>query len=286
MPEMKHAIIAWERTPTNVALARAADWLLINPVRALKVLRSGDVALARLDVRQTLDGIEVGMEALGELSARGVTILNDPSVLLSTHDKLLTARLLEGAGIPHPTTRLVTAVSPVREWAGPVVVKPRFGSWGNHVVRCDSEVELGLHLDSITDYRWFQSGGAIVQELVPPSGFDLRLVVARGRVVGAVNRVCAAGEWRTNVALGAERVPATPSAGASRLALDAAAVVNGSFVGVDLLPVEDGGWIVLEINGAVELTDEYSFVGDVFAAAAEALSDHRATPSPRVRSIA
>ena len=108
--DMKHAIIAWERTPTNVALARAADWLLLNPVRALKVLRPGDVALARLDVRRTLDGIEVGMEALGELSARGVTILNDPSVLLSTHDKLLTARLLDGAGIAHPETRLVTAV--------------------------------------------------------------------------------------------------------------------------------------------------------------------------------
>ena len=60
------------------------------------------------------------MEALGELSARGVTILNDPSVLLSTHDKLLTARLLNGAGIAHPGTRLVTAVSPVREWVGPV----------------------------------------------------------------------------------------------------------------------------------------------------------------------
>ena len=38
---MRHAIIAWERTSTNVALARAADWLLLNPVRALKVLRPG-----------------------------------------------------------------------------------------------------------------------------------------------------------------------------------------------------------------------------------------------------
>ncbi len=286
MTEMKHAIIAWERTPTNVALARAADWLLINPVRALKVLRRGDVALARLDVRQTLDGVEVGMEALGELSARGVTILNDPSVLLSTHDKLLTARLLNGAGIAHPETRLVTAVSPVREWVGPVVVKPRFGSWGNHVTRCDSEADLRSHLEAIAKYRWFRSCGAIVQSLVPPSGFDLRLVVARGRVVGAVTRVCAEGEWRTNVALGAQRVPTTPSACAVRLALEAAAAVNGSFVGVDLLPDEADGWIVLEVNGAVELTDDYSFAGDVFSAAAEALSDHRETPAARVRSFA
>lgn len=286
MPEMKHAIIAWERTPTNVALARAADWLLLNPVRALKILRSGDVALARLDVRQTLDGIEVGMEALGELSARGVTILNDPSVLLSTHDKLLTARLLEGAGIPHPATRLVTALSPAHPWTKPLVVKPRFGSWGAHVTRCDGEEEFRSHLETIVGYRWFKSCGAIVQELVPTRGFDLRLVVARGRVVGAVTRVCAEGEWRTNIALGASRVPTTPSVGAVRLALEAAAVVNGSFVGVDLLPTEDGGWIVLEINGAVELTDDYSFVGDVFAAAAEALSDQRGSVAPRLRSIA
>jgi RimK family alpha-L-glutamate ligase len=278
---MRHAIIAWERTPTNVALARAADWLLLNPVRALKVLRSGDVALARLDVRRTLDGVEVGMEALGELSARGVTILNDPSVLLSTHDKLLTARLLDGAGIVHPETRLVTAAGSAPDWAGPVVLKPRFGSWGLHVTRCDSEDELRRQLDAIAEHRWFRSCGAIVQSLVPPSGFDVRLVVARRRVVGAVRRISAEGEWRTNVALGARRVPTTPPAEAIRLAVDAAGAVNGSLVGVDLLPGSDGGWVVLEVNGAVEFTTDYSFAGDVFAAAAEALAD-RLEEEPRL----
>ena len=283
---MRHAIIAWERTPTNVALARAADWLLLNPVRALKVLRSGDVALARLDVRRTLDGIEVGMEALGELSARGVTILNDPSVLLSTHDKLLTARLLDGAGIVHPETRLVTAAGPAPEWAAPVVLKPRFGSWGLHVARCDSEEELRRQLDAIAEHRWFRSGGALVQTLVPPSGFDLRLVVARRRVVGAVLRVSAEGEWRTNIALGARRVPTTPPAEAIRLAIDAATAVNGSLVGVDLLPGRDGGWVVLEVNGAVEFTTEYSFAGDVFAAAAEALAGRFEEETRLVRALA
>ena len=268
---MRHAVIAWERTPTNVMLARAGDWLLVDPVRALKVLRPGDVALARLDVRPTLDGIQVGMEALGELSARGVTILNDPSTLLSTHDKLLTARLLAGAGIAHPETRLLTSVTAAREWSGPVVVKPRFGSWGSYVERCDSQEELTRHIASIQDHRWFRSSGALLQSLVPPSGFDLRLVVARQRVVGAVLRVSADGEWRTNVALGAHRVATTPPADAIRLAIEAAAAVTGSLVGVALLP-EGSGWVVLEVNGAVEFTSEYSFAGDVFAAATEALS--------------
>lgn len=282
---MKQAIIAWERTPTNVRLARAGDWLLVNPVRALRVLRPGDVALARLDVRRTLDGIEVGMEALGELAARGVSILNDPSVLLSTHDKLLTARLLVGAGIPHPATHLVTAGRPGFEWAGSVVVKPRFGSWGRHVTRCESETELRTCLEAITGYRWFRSGGAVVQDLVPPAGFDLRLVVARGRVVGAVKRVCADGEWRTNIALGARRVPVSPAAAAIRLALDAASAVNGSLVGVDLVPGPTGEWVVMEVNGAVEFTDDYSCSGDVFGAAASALDRLEVVPV-RVGSIA
>ena len=116
---------------------------------------------------------------------------------------------------------------------------------------------------------------------MPPSGFDLRLVVARRRVVGAVLRVSAEGEWRTNVALGARRVPTTPPPEAIRLAVDAAAAVNGSLVGVDLLPGSDGGWVVLEVNGAVEFTTDYSFAGDVFAAAAEALAD-RLEEEPRL----
>jgi RimK family alpha-L-glutamate ligase len=272
---MTRAIVAWEQTSTNRALARSGGWSLIEPVRALRVLRRGDLALARLDVRPTLDGIQVGMEALGELSARGVTILNDPSTLLSTHDKLLTARLLTGAGVPHPETRLLTAASPDVPWTGPVVVKPRFGSWGLHVVRCETAAEFHDHAASLSRYQWFLACGAVVQELVPPAGFDVRLVVARHRVVGAVARVSAGGEWRTNVALGARRVRITPPADAIRLALRAASVVNGSLVGVDLIPAADGGWVVLEVNGAVEFTDEYSFAGDVFQAASAMLSEPR-----------
>jgi glutathione synthase/RimK-type ligase-like ATP-grasp enzyme len=49
----------------------------------------------------------------------------------------------------------------------------------------------------------------------------------------------------------------------------AAAAVNGDLVGVDLLPAEDG-WRVIEINGAVDFTDEYALDGrDVFERAVE-----------------
>ncbi len=104
----------------------------------------------------------------------------------------------------------------------------------------------------------------LAQELVPPLGWDLRIVVSGGRVVGAARRVAAAGEWRTNVALGADVEPAAPPALARSLALAAAEAVKGDLVGVDLLPLGDG-FVVSEVNGAVDFLPSYALgPGDVF----------------------
>ena len=108
---------------------------------------------------------------------------------------------------------------------------------------------------------------------MPPQGYDLRIVVAAGRVVGAVERHVSGSEWRTNVALGASRVRTAPADTACALALDAARAVGGDLVGVDLLPSADGGYTVIEVNGAVDFTEDYSLDGgSVFEDAAAALS--------------
>ena len=127
--------------------------------------------------------------------------------------------------------------------------------------------ELDAELARVRTEPSYATHGAFVQELVPPVGHDLRLVVAGNRVVGCVRRVAAEGEWRTNVALGARRVAANAPLAAIRLALAAAAGVAATLVGVDLLPTADR-FTVLEVNGAVEFTSEYRADGDVFREAA------------------
>ena len=119
---------------------------------------------------------------------------------------------------------------------------------------------------------WFQRHGALLQELVPPAGADLRIVVAGGVAVGAISRVAAVGEWRTNVNLGGRRVPVEPPAGALELAVRAGVAAGLELVGVDLLPDGAGGFTVLELNGAVDFTREYRIDRDPFAAAAAALT--------------
>jgi glutathione synthase/RimK-type ligase-like ATP-grasp enzyme len=128
-------------------------------------------------------------------------------------------------------------------------------------------------LEELADTSWFRRHGALVQELVAPQGYALRVLVAAERAVGAVFRIAAPGEWRTNIALGGVRRPVSElPLEACTLAIDAARATGASLVGVDLLPEGRGGWTVLEVNGAVEFTREYEPSGDVFADVASELA--------------
>lgn len=264
-------------SPTNASLLDALrgvglDARLTMPAD-LGAAHPGDVVLGRLDVMPTLEGVEPGMSHLRRAKERGVHVLNEPGTLLASHDKLMTAIRLAAAGVPHPRTAHVDGTSVLPSLKPPYVVKPRFGSWGRDVYRCEDSLELAACLASLAGRQWFERQGVLVQELIPPCGYDLRVIVAGGIVVGAIERVAGDGEWRTNISLGGWRRRTDPPEEARALAIEAAAALHGDLVGVDLLPDRNGDWTVLEINGAVDFTSEYSlYGGDVFAEVAEALT--------------
>ena len=270
-------LAAGRATPTNEALVaalreRGVRAQIAEPGKLRRLVRREDVVLGRLDVRPTLDGVEDGIWELRHLQRVGIRVLNSTASLVACHDKLQTALRLGRLGIPQPATAHVDRETPLRRFDFPVVLKPRFGSWGADVVLCESEADLSYRLAEMHDRPWFRRQGVIVQALVPPAGFDLRLVVAGGQVVGAIERVAAAGEWRTSIALGGTRRQVTPPSDACALAVMAAAAVKADVIGVDLLPSVDGRYVVLELNGAVDFTSEYSLPGqDVFDEAARSL---------------
>jgi [lysine-biosynthesis-protein LysW]--L-2-aminoadipate ligase len=272
---MKFAVVGHRRSATNealVAAARAAglDSELVDPHRALASLEPGDLALARLDVREELDGIERGTSELERLAAGGVDVRNPPGSLVAAHDKLLTARSLRLAGLPHPHTTLISPALPAVVPELPLVLKPRFGSWGREVVRYSTAEELDEALVRLQRKPWFREHGALAQELVEPRGWDLRVVVAGGRIVGAACRIARRGEWRTNAALGAQVEPVDPPPLACALALAAARATRADLVGVDLLPTQNG-FLVLELNGAVEFRPSYAPHRDVYSDTVAAL---------------
>jgi RimK family alpha-L-glutamate ligase len=277
---VRFGVVAQQRTETNVALADrgwgGAQSQLLSPRQALLALGTGDVALNRLDVSAQLDGVEDGLWIVGQLEAQGIRVLNRGPALLAAHDKLITARLLKAAGLPHPRTLRLHAAMSVTGLSLPVVAKPRFGSWGRDVELCRDRRALSDYVQRMQKKVWWRAGG-IVQELVPPRSSDLRVIVAAGKVVGGAVRLAAPGEWRTNVALGGRSIPTTPQPEARELAIAATSKLGIDLAGVDLIR-DDDGWVVLEVNGAVDMRSHYALGADVYSAALGALERAMSKP--------
>jgi RimK family alpha-L-glutamate ligase len=263
-------------TRTNVQLAYAwralgVDARILWPAEALELLGPEDTAIARLDVLPTLDGVEPGLDLVDELARCGVRVLNRAGALLATHDKLETARLLVAAGLPHPWTIHVHPDRPLPAIPLPCVLKPRFGSWGQDVLRCRTLEDVWRCLEAIADRPWWRTHGAVVQALVEPVDRDVRVVVAGRRVAAGAQRIAAEGEWRTNATLGGRVVKAELAPAAEELAVRAARAVGVDFAGVDLLPAGES-FVVLELNGAVDFDTRYALPGrDPYGAILEGL---------------
>jgi hypothetical protein len=145
-------VILGKPTETNRALAAAFSNVgeraqLADPAAPPR-LRRGDIAVTRIDVLPTLDGIEPGLWGLARLAGRAVYVMNGPLALFAAHDKLSTALFLGRAGVEQPrTAHLREASNP--PFPPPYVVKPRFGSWGRDVYLCRDEAELSSNSSGI-----------------------------------------------------------------------------------------------------------------------------------------
>ena len=104
---MRVAIIAHDTAGTNGELrggvgALGIDAAVLAPDEACELLGEGDVALLRLDVLPTLDGVKARFDCVPPLRRGGVRVLNPPWALLGAHDKLKTAKRLAARGVPRP----------------------------------------------------------------------------------------------------------------------------------------------------------------------------------------
>jgi RimK family alpha-L-glutamate ligase len=207
-----------------------------------------DAVLARIIPSGTLEQIIYRVDALHWIEDRGVTVINSPRAIERAVDKFYTSALFREAGLPTPETvvceRAADALAAVEAF-GDAVVKPIFGSMGLGLVRV-SDVEVARRV-----IKPLEQSRAVfyVQRWVEHGGRDLRAFVVGGRVVGAIERLAPAGEWRTNVSLGGRAAAVTLPDEWSALAVRAAAVVGADYAGVDLLPSVDGRVLVLEVNG-------------------------------------
>jgi ribosomal protein S6--L-glutamate ligase len=206
-----------------------------------------DAIIVRTMPPGSLEQVVFRMDVLHRAQTRGVRVLNSAAALETCIDKYLATAKLAAAELPvPPTVACQTADEALKaflEIGGDVVIKPLFGSEGRGMLRV-SDPDMAWRT-----FRTLERTQSVIylQQFVRHPGWDLRLFVLGGRVLGAMRRHAEIG-WRTNVAQGGRAEAVSPTIDEERLALQAAEAVGAEIAGVDLLPTPEGSWVVLEVN--------------------------------------
>ncbi|MGH7127430.1 MAG: ATP-grasp domain-containing protein [Planctomycetaceae bacterium] len=210
-------------------------------------LTAVDAVIVRTMPPGSLEQVVYRMDALARLEAAGVTVLNSAKAVECAVDKYLTTTRLERAGLPVPETIVCedaeSAIAAFEELGGDVVVKPIFGAEGRGILRV-TDPDLAWRT-----FRTLDRIGAVLylQRFIEHEGFDVRVMILDGRVLGAMRRINPH-DFRTNVARQALTEAYGPTDAECERSIAAAKVVGARFAGVDLLTDRAGRQYVIEIN--------------------------------------
>ena len=127
-------------------------------------------------------------------------VVNDPFWVRNYPEKLL---VLDFPDLTPPTT-IARDLDTIREFKakhGDIILKPLYGNGGAGVFRLDAQ---DRNLTSLHEmFTGFSREPLIVQKFLPDvSNGDKRVILVDGEPVGAINRVPAAGETRSNMHVG------------------------------------------------------------------------------------
>ncbi|WP_146345959.1 glutathione synthase [Falsiphaeobacter marinintestinus] len=127
-------------------------------------------------------------------------VVNDPFWVRNYPEKLL---VLDFPDLTPPTTiaRDLTTIRAFKEKHGDIILKPLYGNGGAGVFRLDAN---DRNLSSLHElFTGFSREPLIVQKYLPAvRDGDKRVILIDGEAVGAINRVPAAGETRSNMHVG------------------------------------------------------------------------------------
>ncbi len=210
-------------------------------------LGATDGVLVRMMPPGSLEQVVFRMDALHRVDASGVPVVNPPRAIEAAVDKYLALAKLEAEGLRVPPTWVgesaAEALAMFDQLGSDVVIKPLFGSEGRGLVRV-SDLELARRAVFAIERL---NAVIYMQAFLPHEGFDVRAFVIGDRVVGAIRRYPASGQWRSNLSVGGRAESMRIDDEVETLALRAAKAVGARVAGVDLLPGRDG-WYVLEVN--------------------------------------
>lgn len=206
-----------------------------------------DTVIPRIGASITFYGTSV----LRQFEMMGVYPLNESVAISRSRDKLRSLQLLSRRGIGLPVTGFANKPDDVRDLikmvgGAPLVIKLLEGTQGIGVVLA----ETAKAAESVIEGFMGVKADILVQEYIREAGgADIRCFVVGGKVVAAMKRQAAAGEFRSNLHRGgsASLIKITPEERST--AVRAARIMGLNVAGVDLLRSNHGP-VVMEVNSS------------------------------------
>ena len=206
-----------------------------------------DAVIPRIGASVTFYGLAI----LRQFEMMGVFPLNESVAIGRSRDKLRSMQLLARAGIGLPVTTFAhdpKQTEEVLKLAGgaPLVVKLLEGTQGIGVVLADTDRSAKSVIEA------FRGAGVniLVQEFIKEAGgTDIRALVVGGKVIAAMQRKGAEGEFRSNLHRGGSAQTIKISPVERSTAVKSAQVMGLNVCGVDMLRANHGP-VVMEVNSS------------------------------------
>lgn len=217
-----------------------------------------DAVITRIKPSMTFYGCALARQ----FESMGITVINGSASITQSRDKLFSLQLLLKSGINIPVTGFANSPMDTNDLidmvgGAPLVVKLLEGAQGRGVFLA----ETGKAAESVINAFKSLRANLLVQEFIKEAdGKDLRCFVIDGRVVAAIERTAAPGEFRANIHQGgsATIVKITPEE--KKLAIKAAKTLGLSVAGVDIIRSTKGP-LLLEVNSSPGLEGVESATG-------------------------
>ena len=206
-----------------------------------------DAIIPRIGASVTFYGTAVARQ----FEMMGTFNINESVAISRSRDKLRSMQLLSRKGIGMPRTGFANKPDNIKDLiknvgGAPVVIKLLEGTQGIGVVLADTAKAA----ESIIEAFMGLKANILVQEFIKEAcGADIRCLVIGGRVVAAMKRQGAEGEFRSNLHRGGSAVVVKLTKEERETAVNAAKIMGLNFCGVDLLRSANGP-MVMEVNSS------------------------------------
>lgn len=238
-------------------------------------VKGWDAVIPRIGASITFYGLAV----LRQFEMQGVWPLNESVAIGRSRDKLRSMQLMSRYGIGMPTTVFANdakKASEVIELAGgaPVVIKLLEGTQGIGVVLAETENSAKSVIEA---FRGANVNILVQQFIKEAGGSDIRCLVIGNKVVAAMERKGAKGDFRSNLHRGGSAKPIKITPAERAAATKAAKVLGLNVCGVDMLRSNDGP-VIMEVNSSPGLEGIEKATGKDIAGQIIAFMEKTATP--------